>query len=116
MEITQYVPFLKTFALIVFDLFFLIMIFVSLYSVFVISTLKKQVTNLLKRMEHLIENTKKESTEVAQVLKEKAETLNLSNVAIIGSLIGGIFMTKKKLFAKKSATSTFINTLLKLLK
>jgi short subunit fatty acids transporter len=116
MDINQYIPFLKTFGLIVFDLFFFIMIFVSIYCVFVISRLKKHTVDVLKNIDHLIENTKKDTYEVAQVLKEKAETLNLSNVAIIGSLIGGIIMTKKTIFSKKSVTATFLNTLIKLLK
>jgi hypothetical protein len=116
MDLDQYIPFLKTFGLIVFDLFFFIMIFVSLYSVFVLSRLKKHTTNVLKNIEHLVENTKKETTEVAHVFKEKAETLNLSSVAIIGSLLAGIFMPEKNLFSKRSLPSTILKNLLKLLK
>jgi hypothetical protein len=116
MDFDQYIPFLKTFGLIVFDLFFFIMIIVSLYSVFILTRLKKHATSVLITIESLVENTKKETNEIAQLFKEKAETLNLSNIAIIGSLIGGIFMPEKKFFSKKSISSTILTNLLKLLK
>jgi hypothetical protein len=92
------------------------MIFVSLYGVFALSKLKKHTINVLKNIELLVENTKKETSEVAHVLKEKAETLNLSNMAIIGSFIGGILTTEKTLFSKKSIPSLILKNLLKLLK
>jgi hypothetical protein len=116
MDINQYIPFLETFRLVIVNLFFCLLILICVYSVYALYKVKKHVTNVLTNINQLIDISKNETYQVAHVLKEKAETINLSNTALIGSIIGTIFTQQRNASMTGVTTVSIAKKLLKLFK
>jgi hypothetical protein len=106
------IQFLKIFGLIVFDIFFLIMIILSVYLFFVIANIKKQLSSIENEIKKTITSFEEDSYSLVSSLKSKIESVDGKKIVLGSTLLGGLFSIFTKGFYRKNKSKSIVRSLI----
>jgi asparagine N-glycosylation enzyme membrane subunit Stt3 len=113
---SPFIYYLQIFGLIVFDVFFVIMIFLGMYTFVIIRKFNKIGTQVTLDAQKTISTLEKETIDLSLSIKQKIEDVNFDKLALISTIVGSTTVGLSSFFKPKSVSKNLVKSLLRILK